>query len=120
MQALGAGEVEIGFVDGGHFDAGREAVQDVEDLVREIAVTVHVAFDEDGLRAEAGGGAERHGGVDAEFSSGVGGGRDDAALVGLAAYDDGFAFEGRVEEFFDGDEEGVHIYMADDSLHGYF
>ncbi len=68
-----------------------------------------MAVDEDGLRAEAGGGAQRHGGVDAEFARGVGSGRDHAALVGLSADYHGFAFERRIEELFDGDEEGVHV-----------
>ena len=34
---------------------------------------------------------------------------DDAALVGLSTDNDGLAFEGRVEELFDGNEEGVHV-----------
>ena len=68
-----------------------------------------MAVHEDGLRAEPVGGAERHGGVDAELARGVGRGRDDAALIGLSADDHGLAFERRVEELFDGDEEGVHV-----------
>jgi hypothetical protein len=76
-----------------------------------------VAVHEDGLRAESGGGAERHGGVDAELARGVGRGRDDAALIGLSTDDHGLAFERRVEEFFDGDEEGVHVDV-EVGLHG--
>src|ERR1035438_1807399 len=78
-------------------------------LFRSIAVSLGVTVHEDGLGAQAVGGAERHGGVDAKLARGVGGGRDDAALIGLAAAHDRFAFERVVEEFFDGDEEGVHV-----------
>ena len=87
----------------------REALEHVVDLARVFAIALGMAVDEDGLRAESVGGAQRHGGVDAEFARGVGRGRDDAALVGLAADDHGLAFERGIEELFDGDEEGVHV-----------
>jgi hypothetical protein len=51
--------------------------------------------------------------MNAEFSSGVGGGGDDAALIAFSADDDCFAFERRIEELFDRDEERVHIDMED-------
>ncbi len=84
-------------------------MEDFVDLVRVFAITLGMAVHEDGVRAQTGGGAERHGGVHAELAGGVGGGRDNAALVGLPADDHGLAFERRVEELFDGDEEGVHV-----------
>ena len=60
-----------------------------------------------------GGGAQRHGGVDAELARFVRGGRNHAALVALSANDHRFAFQRGIEEFFHGDEEGVHIDVED-------
>ncbi len=111
MQALGAGEIHVGFVDRRHVHLRREAFEDFINLARVFAIARWVSVHEDGLRAKAGCGAEWHGGVNAEFSGGVGGGRDHTALVGLSTDDHGFAFERRIEEFFDGDEEGVHVYV---------
>jgi hypothetical protein len=109
IEALGAGDIEIGFVDGGHFDQRGKVLEHGVDLLRIFAVAGGVAVDEDGLRAEFVCGAQGHGGVDAEFARGVGGGGNYAALVGAAADDDGLAFEGRVVELFHGNEEGVHV-----------
>ena len=81
MQALGAGDIHIGFVDGGHFHLRRKPFQDGVDAARIIAVALRVTIHENGLRAQTVGGAQRHGGVDAEFSGGVGGGGDNSALV---------------------------------------
>jgi hypothetical protein len=70
------------------------------------------------VRAEASGGAQGHGGVDAEFAGFVAGGGDNAALVGTAADDNGLAAEvGTIEEF-DGDEECVHVHV-EDGRHGW-
>ncbi len=77
-----------------------------------------MAFDEDGVRAEFVGRAQRQRGVDAEFAGFVRCGGNDAALVALAADDYGFAFERRVEELFDRDEEGVHVDVEDGAGHG--
>ena len=117
VEPLGTGHVEIGFVDGGHLHFGREAVHHVEDFLRALAVALGVAFDEDRLRAKLAGCAQGHGGVDAKFPCRVAGRGDYAALVGLAAYDDGLAFERWVVEFFHRDEEGVHVEVEDGS-HG--
>src|SRR5580704_15404195 len=68
-----------------------------------------MAVHENGLRTKPGGGAQRHGGVNAELSGGVGSGRYHAALIGLPTDHDGLAFERRIEELFDGDEESVHV-----------
>ena len=68
-----------------------------------------MSVDEDGLRTEFVGSAQRHGGVDAELARRVGGGGDHAALMRLSADDDGLALERGIEELFDGDEEGVHV-----------
>ena len=113
MEALGAGEVEIGFVDGNHFDDGREFREDGGDAIAPFGIFFVVAVEKNGVRAEAARGAERHGGVDTEFAGFVAGGGDDAALVGAAADDYRFAAKiGAVEEF-DGDEEGVHVHVED-------
>src|ERR1700722_12700382 len=109
VEALSAGEIHVGFVDGGHVYLRREALKNFIDLARVFAITGGVAIHEDGLRAEARGGSQRHGGVDAELSRGIGRGRDDATLVGLSTDDDGLSLERRVEELFDGDEECVHV-----------
>ncbi len=49
----------------------------------------------------------------AELASGVRSSRDNPALVCFAAHYDGFAFQRRIEQFFDGDEEGIHVEVAD-------
>jgi hypothetical protein len=49
----------------------------------------------------------------AKFACGVRCRRDNAAFVALPSHDYGLAFERRVEEFFHGDEEGVHIDVKD-------
>ena len=110
--------IEIGFVDGCHFDQRRKILQDGVDFPGVFAVAIRVAVDEDGLRAELVGGAQRHGGVDAEFACGIGGGGDDAAFVGASADDYGFAAERGVVEFFHGDEESVHVDV-EEGAHGF-
>jgi hypothetical protein len=113
VEAFGAGEVEIGFVDGNHFNDGREFRKDGGDAIAPFGIFFMMAVEEDGVRAEAAGGAQGHGGVDAEFAGFVAGGGDNAALVWAAADDNGLAAEvGAVEEF-DGDEEGVHVDVED-------
>ena len=52
VQALGAGHIEIGFVDRSHLDERREAAQDFEDAPGVLAITLGMPFDEDGVRAE--------------------------------------------------------------------
>ena len=72
-----------------------------------------MAVEENGVGAEASRGAQGHGGVDAEFAGFVAGGGDDAALIGTAANDHGFAAKIGALEQFDGDEEGVHVHVED-------
>jgi len=112
-EAFGAGEVEIGFVDGNHFDDGREFREDRGDTIAPFGIFFVVAVEEDSVGTEASRGAKGHCGVDAEFAGFVAGGGDDATLIGTAADDYGFAAEvGAVEEL-DGDEEGVHVHVED-------
>ena len=75
-----------------------------------------MAVDEDGMRAHARGGAQRHGGVHAELAGFVRRSRYHAALVRPAAHHDGLAFERRIEQLFDGHEERVHVHV-EDGLH---
>jgi len=70
-----------------------------------------VTIKEDGVRAKAAGGAQRHRRVDAVFAGFVAGRGDDAALIGAAAYYDGLAAQFGTCEEFDGNEEGVHVHM---------
>jgi len=113
VEAFGAGKVEIGFVDGNHFDDGREFRKDGGNAIAPFGIFFVMAVEEDGVRAEAAGGAQRHCGVNTEFAGFVAGGGNDAALIGAASDDNGFAAEiGAVEEF-DGDEEGIHVHVED-------
>ena len=113
VEAFGAGEVEIGFVDRNHFDDGRKFREDGGDTVAPFGVFFVVTIEKDGLGAEASRGAQGHGGVDAELAGFVAGGGDNAALVGAATDNHRLAAEfGAVEEF-DGDEEGVHVDVED-------
>ena len=63
------------------------------DFLGALAIALGMAIDENRLRAHLGRGAQRHGGMHAEFARLVGGGGDHAALVALSADDDGFAFQ---------------------------
>ena len=91
VETLGAGEIEVGFVDGDHFDDGGKLGEDGGDAIAPFRIFFVVAIEEDGMGAEAAGGAERHGGVDAELASFVAGGGDNAALIGAAANYNGLA-----------------------------
>ena len=68
VQPLGAGEIQIGFVDRRHFHDGRIFREDRGDAVAPLAVELVMAVEEDRLRAKLRGGAQRHGGMDAESS----------------------------------------------------
>ena len=111
MQALGAGQVQIGFVDRRHLHFRREALQHFINLVRVFDVALAVAVDEDRLGAEFVGGPQGHGRVHAELARRVRCRRDHAALVGPPADHHRLAFERRIEQLFDGDEERVHVEM---------
>jgi len=108
----GAGDVEVGFVDGDGFDDGGEAFEDGVDLLGELAVAREAAGDDDGLGTEAFGDDDGLGGVAAKFAGFVAGGGDDAARA-VVADEDGLAAEGGVVELFDGGEEGVHVDVED-------
>src|ERR1700744_5549 len=48
----------------------------------------------------------------------VGGGRDHTAFITLPTHHNRLPFQGRVEQFFDRDEEGVHVDMKNGAALG--
>lgn len=111
--AFRAGEVEIGFVDGSHFDDGRVLREDGSDAIAPLRIELMTIVEKNGVRAELAGGAQRHGRMNAEFASFVAGGSDYAALILLATDDNGKAAEVGTLEEFDGDEECIHVDVKD-------
>ena len=111
MQTLGAGHVEIGFVDGGHFDLGCEGVENFEYFFGAFPVTLGMSIDENSMRTVLGGGPQRHRGVNSEFTGFVGGRRDYTAFVALAAYHDRFSLQRWIVQFFHRYKECVHIHV---------
>src|SRR5580700_1111535 len=93
VQTLGAGHVEVGLVDGGHFDQGRKSGEDGVNFLRVFQVAVAMAVNKHGVRTELGSGAQGHGGMYAELARLVGGSSYDSTLVALASNDDSFTFE---------------------------
>jgi len=112
-QAFGAGHIQVGFVDRSHLDQRREAVQHLAHAGGAVPVTVGVAVHEGGVRAQARGGAQGHGGMHAEFARFIGRRGHHATLVRAAADHYGLALERWVEQFFDGYEERVHVHVKD-------
>jgi hypothetical protein len=120
VEAFRAGEIEVGFIDGDHFDDGGKLDEDGGDAVAPFGIFFVMAVEEDSVRAEAASGAERHGGVDAKLAGLVAGGGDDAALIGAAADDYRLAAQFRAVEEFDGNEEGIHVHVEDGGVEGDF
>ena len=121
VQAFGAGHVEIGFIDRGHLDLGRERSQHPVDFLGTLAIAVGMAVHENGLGTKLGRGAQWHGGMHAKLAGFVRRRRNHAALVALSTDDDCLAYQFGIEQLFHGDEEGVHIDVEDrpgESLHG--
>jgi hypothetical protein len=113
VEAFGAGEVEIGFVDRSHFHDRRELAKDGGDAIAPERIFFVVAIEEYGMGAETARGAKRHGGVNTELAGFVTCGGNYAALIGTAPDDDGLAAKvGAIEEL-DGNEEGIHIDVED-------
>ena len=95
VQARGAGHIEVGFVDRGHFHLRRERAQNFVNFFRALAIALGMSVDENGLRTELGRGAQRHGRVHAELARRIRCGGDYAAFVALSADDHGLAFQRR-------------------------
>lgn len=87
VKAFRAGEVEIGFINRDHFDDGRKFGKDGGDAIAPFGIFFMVPVEEDGVRAEASGGAKGHRGVDPIFAGFIAGGGDDAALIGTPTDD---------------------------------
>src|SRR5262249_35908292 len=98
MQLFSTAHVHVGLIDGGHLHCGRTVLEDSGGLTRIFMVELHMAVKEDGMRAQLGRGAERHGGMYTEFASFIRGGGNHSSLVPLAAYYHGFALQVRVAE----------------------
>ena len=113
----GARDVQKRLVDRYAFDKRRIMAKNLEYLIRNLLIEVHVRSDEDGVRTAFVGRAGRHGRVDAELAGLVGAGRDNAAFVGAGADDDGLSAPFGMVQEFDGREEGVHVDM-EDRCHG--
>jgi hypothetical protein len=114
-QALGAGEVEEGLVDREALDQRGEALEDREDLARDLAVGVVPRREHDGVRAHAQGVGHRLGGAAAEAAGLVAGGRDHAAVATAADEHREAAQLGSVADL-DRGEEGVHVDVQDGGL----
>ena len=113
MKPFGAGQIEVGFVDGNHFDDGRKLPKDLRDAVAPFRILFMVAVEENGVWAKPPSGPQRHGRVDTVLASFVAGGGDDAALIGTPTDNHGLPAQvGAVQEFH-GNEESVHIHMED-------
>ena len=97
--------------------SGEKRLQHLVDALRILAIALRMPVDEDGLRAEFGRGAQRHGRMHAELARRVGSRRYHPALVATPADHDRLAFECWIEQLFHGHEEGVHVDM-EESFHG--
>jgi hypothetical protein len=72
MQTLGAGHIEIGFVDGGHLHQRRKRSQDVMNSFRALTIAIGMSMNEDGMRTDLCCRAQRHGRMHPEFAGFVG------------------------------------------------
>ena len=110
-QPRGAGEVEIGFVNRGHFDHRRELAEDGGDAVAPAGVEIVAAFEKNRMRAQLSRRAQRHGRMNAKAAGLITGRRDDAAGIGGAADDDRLAAKFGPLQQLDGDEERIHVHV---------
>ena len=116
VQAFGAGEIEIGFVDRGHFDDRRKLSRESWRRDRSIRRRAVVAVEKNCVGAKLPSGAQRHRGMDAEFPRFVARRGNHAALIGLAAHDYRLAAQFRSLQQLDRNEERVHIDMQNRSV----
>ena len=113
METLGAGKVEISFINRNHFDDGREFREDRRHAIAPLRIFCVVAIQINGVRTKPPSGAKRHGGMHAKLASFVASSRDDAALIRLPADDHRFAAQLRPLQQFHGDKERVHVDVQD-------
>jgi len=86
MQTVGAGEVEVRFIQGGHDDGGRKLLENPADGTRRPAVVDEVTLVKCCGRAQRHGSRDGHAGVDAVSSGSVGRGLHHPTLVATASY----------------------------------
>ena len=111
MQALGAGEVEKGLVDGERLDQRRQVEHHGADLAADRGVFLHVGRDDDRVRTGLQRPEHRHRRAHAADAGDIAGGGDHAALS--AADDDRLVLERRIVALFDRRIEGVAVEMGD-------
>ncbi len=112
VQTLGAGQVEVGFVNRDHVNHRGEALEDSAHALRPLLVQLVVAGKEDGVRAEFLRRARGHGGVDAEGARFVAGRRHHPALVARRAHHHRLAAQLRPVEQLHRHVERVHVHMC--------
>src|ERR1700730_12262585 len=113
VQPFRPSHIEIGFVNGGHFDQRRKRSQHAVHFFRALAIAVRVTVDEDGVGAKFRRRTEWHGGVDAELAGLLRCRRNHAALVALRSNNNRLALQFRIEQFLHGHKEGVHVEVED-------
>lgn len=94
-------------------------MQDLEDLLRCIAVSLEIAGDKDALAAEPAGAGERHGRSDAKGAGLVRGGRHHPSLTGapIAAHDHRLAAQLGPAQLLDRGVEGIQVDVHDHPGH---
>src|ERR1700730_1091494 len=116
MQSLGAGQIEVRFVDRYHFEDLRKLPEDGGHAIAPFRIERVPAIEEDRMRTETPRGTQGHRRVDSKFSCFIARSRHHAALVGSSAYDYRLAAKLRPLQQFHRDEEGVHVHMQNGRL----
>src|SRR5882762_9314542 len=116
VQSLGAGEIEIGFIDRDHFDDGREFRENARDAVAPLRIFFVVAIQKNRVRAEPSRRSQRHRGVNSEFPRFIARGGNYTALIRATADNHGLAAKLRPFQQFHRNEKRVHVHMEDGRL----
>ena len=116
MQAFGAREIEIGFINLNHFDDRRKFSEDGCDAVAPLRIFFVVAVQKNCVRAKPPRRSERHRGVNPECPRFITRGGDDTALIGTASHDNWFAAKLRPFQQFHRNEKRVHVHVQDGRL----
>src|ERR1700749_5076856 len=109
VQALCTGHIEVGLVDRSHLDERREVPQHLMNAAGIFAIALGMPVYKNGLWAELGGGAQRHGGVHSEFSRRIRRRRNHPTLITLPADYHWLALQRRVVKFLHRHEERIHV-----------
>ena len=113
MQVLGAGEVDVRFVQRDHLDGGGEIAQEPEQDVGQPPVLRIGARQKDRFRTQAPGLSQRHAGMQAEMPRFIRAGGDHARLARLSADDHRLAAQAWLVRLFDGGEKSVDVRVQD-------